>query len=63
MRNIVAAFFIFVIILTFISLLPSENQTGYFFVPSKNKEAATAIIIISIFIVFLMLIPRKNYSP
>jgi len=58
MKNVVAAFFIIVIVLTLIDIRP--YSTGYFINPSSSKlEAATATIIISIFVILLMLLPRK----
>ena len=63
LKNVIAAFFSIVIVLTLVSLLPSETQAGYFIMPSIiSLEGAILILIISILILFFVLIPKKSYS-
>ena len=58
LKNLIAAIFIVIIVLTLLSI-PSY-QSGYFLVPSSRIESAVIMIIISIFIIIVMLLPRKS---
>lgn len=59
LKNLIAAIFIVVIVLTLINIEPYHS--GYFIVPSAvSLETAVVIIIVSIFIIIVMLIPRKS---
>jgi hypothetical protein len=60
MKNIVAAFFIIVIILTLVDVQP--YKAGYFLAPSTQKiEASVVVIVISIVVILAMILPRKGY--
>jgi hypothetical protein len=59
LKNVIAAFFIVIIVLTLIDIRP--YTTGYFINPPTNKlEAAIIVMLISIFIILAMLLPRKS---
>jgi hypothetical protein len=60
LENIVAAFFVIVVLLTLVSIEP--YHTGHFMMPSSiSLEAAIFIILVSLFIVLVILIPKKRY--
>ncbi len=64
MRNLVVAFFILVIVLVVISIVPSEGGTGYFILPSASLEVAIILIIISLFAIAAVILSRnKSYYP
>ena len=63
-RNIVVAFFILVIVLVVISIVPSEGETGYFILPSASIEVALILIIFSLFAIAAIIFSRnKSYYP
>jgi len=60
LKNLVAAFFIVIIVLTLIDI---PSSTGHLILPPANSlESAGVIITISIFMIIIMLIPRKTYT-
>ena len=62
--NLLVAFFIVIIILSFLSLIPSKNQTGQFIAPSTFSIESTFIMIIfSILVIIIIKIPKKHYNP
>jgi hypothetical protein len=63
MRNVLLIFFIVVVFLTVLSLIPSENGTGHFIMPLMiSLEVAILIIIISLFTIAVIL-SKKSYYP
>jgi len=60
--KLLIAFFIVVIILALISLLPS-GQSGQFIISSPHLESAFIIIAISIIVIFIIKVPKKYYRP
>jgi hypothetical protein len=63
MRNVILIFFIIVVALTVLSLIPSENRTGNFIMPSIiSLEVAILIIIFSLFTIAVIL-SKKSYYP
>jgi len=59
-ENVVLAFFVIVILLTLVSI--DHYRTGYLIMPSAIiLEAAIFIILISIFVVLVILVPKKKY--
>ncbi len=65
MKNLIIAFFVVVIILVLVSLIPSENQTGRFIMPSViSLEVAIILIIFSLFAIAAIYLSRnKSYYP
>jgi hypothetical protein len=64
MEKLLVVFFVIVIILTIISILPSKNQTGQFLSPSKiNIEASIILVLFSIIIISFILVPKRYYNP
>lgn len=55
-------FFIVVVFLAVLSLIPSENGTGHFIMPSIISLVAALIIIFSIFTIAILL-SKKSYYP
>jgi len=64
-KNVIVAFFIIVIILILVSLIPSENQTGHFIMPSiVSLEVAIILVIFSLFAIAAIYLSRnKTYYP
>ena len=63
MKNLILVFFIIVIVLVVISLIPSEGRTGNFIMPSIiSLEVAVLIIIFSLFAICAVL-SKKSYYP
>ena len=61
-ENIVLAFFVIVILLTLVGIDP--YRTGYLIMPSAIAiEAAIFIMLISLFIILIILVPKKIYNP
>lgn len=61
-ENLILAFLVILILLTLVSIDP--YRTGYLIMPSAVAlEAAIFIILISLFFVLIMLVPKKNYHP
>jgi hypothetical protein len=64
MENMLLAFFIVIIVLTVISILPSRNKTGQFIMPSEPiLKLAEALFLISAAVIFLIVVPKKHYNP
>lgn len=65
MKNLIIAFFIIVIVLIVISIVPSESKTGYFITPSIiGLEVAIILIIFSLFTIASIILSRnKTYCP
>ena len=62
-KSVVLIFFIIIIVLAFISFIPSESKTGNFITPSIiSLEVALLIIIFSLFTIIIIL-SRKSYYP
>jgi len=63
MKNVLLIFFIVVVFLVVLSLIPSENGTGRFIMPSIiSLEVATLIIIFSLFTI-AVIVSKKSYYP
>lgn len=62
-RNVLLIFFIVVVFLAVLSLIPSENGTGHFIMPSIiSLEVAILIIIFSLFTIAILM-SKKSYYP
>lgn len=63
MKNVLLIFFIVVVFLAVLSLIPSENGTGHFIMPSIiSLEVAILIIIFSLFTIGVI-VSKKSYFP
>ena len=63
MKNIILIFFIIVILLALINLIPSGNQTGHMIMPSIVSIDVTIIIIIFSIFTITVILSKKSYYP
>jgi len=63
MGNLLVSFFIVVIILAIISILSTGSQTGQFIMITKILEPGILLILLSIFVIFVIKVPKKYYRP
>jgi len=64
LENFLFAFFIIIIFLTIISLIPSKSQAGQFlFKPNTDLESTFILFIISISVIIFIKAPKKYYRP
>jgi len=64
LENLLFVFFIIVIVLSLLSLIPSQNKTGQFIAPSRfNIELAVILTLFSILVIIILKAPKKYYNP